>query len=194
MTRSVGTWRDAGHAAICLDEIPQFVGIEFFIPDEDHGLGQKRQQLFGGCRFGALAGEEEQSNHASPFINCRGELGIVPAFGKPNGLSLRSSDGTLAGLVDFDEGAVHRAEAAFWPSRKQDQNLGPNASIYPAAPTAVNRVPTSQLRRKCPPPAPLSQDVKNSLEDIIGGKWRSSNSSCFLYFPQIRPDGFKLIF
>ena len=61
MAASVGTRRDAGQAAICLDEISQFVWIEAFIANEDHGLGQKRQQLLGRCRFGALAGEEEQS-------------------------------------------------------------------------------------------------------------------------------------
>ena len=156
MVGSVGTRWDARQPTICRDEIPQCVGFETFIPDQDHGLGYKRQQLFGSSRFGLLAGEEEQSDHASPFINCRGELGIVTAFGKPNGLIFSFSARKFFRLLNFDEGIVHQAKAAFGPSRKQAQNLSPNAAIHPAAQTAVNCVPTSSLRRKRPPPAPPS--------------------------------------
>ena len=81
----------------------------------------------------------------------------MPAFGESNGLILRSSDSALASLVDLDEGAVDKAELAFWFSSQVSKNFGPEASLHPSAPTTVDRVPTSPMRRKCPaidiPPA-----------------------------------------
>ena len=67
----------------------------------------------------------------------------MPAFGKSNGLILRFSDGTLTGLVDLDEGAVYKAELAFWFSSQVSEKFGPEASLHPSAPTTVDRVPTS---------------------------------------------------
>jgi hypothetical protein len=89
---SVGTWRDAGQTAIALDEVSKFVQVEAFVPDEAHGLGQKRQEMFGSGGFSAPTGQEEEGYDVSSFINGRGELRVVPAFGAPNRLILRASD------------------------------------------------------------------------------------------------------
>jgi hypothetical protein len=97
----------------------------------------------------------------SAFINGRSELCVVPAFGESNGLIRSSSDGTLAGLVDLDEGAVDEAELAFWFSSQVSKNFGPEASLHPSAPTTVDRVPTSPMRMKCPPTTSLPQEVKD---------------------------------
>ena len=107
----------------------------------------------------------------------------MPAFGESNGLILRSSDGTLAGLVDLDEGAVDKAELAFWFSSQVSKNFGPEASLHPSAPTTVDRVPTSPMRRKCPPSTSLPQEVKDCPEYMVRDEWRSSNILRFPRFP-----------
>jgi hypothetical protein len=55
----------------------------------------------------------------------------VPALGESNCLILRSSDGTLAGLADLDEGAVDKAELPFWFTSQVSQSFGPEASLQP---------------------------------------------------------------
>ncbi len=50
----------------------------------------------------------------SSFINGRGELCVVLAFGESNSLILRFSDGILVGLMVLDEGAVDKAQLALW--------------------------------------------------------------------------------
>jgi hypothetical protein len=71
---SIGTSRYAGQAAIALGEVSKFVRFEAFVPDKDHGVGQKRQKIFGCCYLSALTGEEEESHDMAAFINGRGEL------------------------------------------------------------------------------------------------------------------------
>ena len=107
----------------------------------------------------------------------------MPAFGESNGLILRSSYGTMVGLVDLDEGAVDKAELAFWFSSQVSKNFGPEASLHPSAPTTVDRVPTSPMRRKCPPSTSLPQEVKDGPEDMVRDEWRPSNILCFPRFP-----------
>ncbi len=85
---TVGRWRDAGQIAIALDEVSKFVRVEAFVPDEYHGLGQKRQEMFGRGDFSALTGEEEDGHDETSFINGRGNPRLVPAFGQPNRLIL----------------------------------------------------------------------------------------------------------
>jgi len=177
---SVGARRDAGHAAVALEEGPKFVGVEALVPDEDHGLGQKRQDLFGTCRFRTLTGEEEEGHDVSLFINGRGELRVVTAFGKPNCLILRASDRPLASLMDLDEGAVDETQFALRLTGQVSKDFGPETGIHPPAPTAVDGVPPTPLRRKSPPPTSLPQDMKNGPENMVRGKrW----SFCFLCFP-----------
>ncbi len=119
----------------------------------------------------------------SAFINGRCELCVVPAFGESNGLILRSSDGTLAGLVDLDKGAVDKAELAFWFSSQVSKNFGPEASLHPSAPTTVDRVPSSPIKRKCPPPTFLPQEVRDCPEYMVRNEWKPSNIMCFHRFP-----------
>ncbi len=102
--------------------------------------------MFGCGYLSALTGEEEESHDVSSFINGRDELGVVPAFGVTNGLILRSSDGFLAGLMDLDEGAVDKAQLPFWFLSQVTKNFGPEANLYPSAPTTADRVPTSPMR------------------------------------------------
>jgi hypothetical protein len=54
MAGFVGRRWEAGQATVCLDEMPQLVRIEAFIPDEDHSLEQKRQDLFGSSANSAV--------------------------------------------------------------------------------------------------------------------------------------------
>ncbi len=107
----------------------------------------------------------------------------MPAFGESNGLILRSSDGTLAGLVDLYKGAVDKAELAFWFSSQVSKNFGPEASFHPSPPTTVDRVPMSPMRRKCPPSTSLTQEVKDCPEDMVRDERRSSDILCFPRFP-----------
>ncbi len=38
-----GMRRYVGQAAVVLDKMSEFIGVEAFVPDENHGFGQKRQ-------------------------------------------------------------------------------------------------------------------------------------------------------
>ena len=84
-----------------------------FVPGEDYGVSQKWQKLFGCCRPTTLTEEEERCHDVSAFINGRGRFYFGLTIGKTHSLILRSSDGTLAGVVDLDEGAVDKAMLAF---------------------------------------------------------------------------------
>jgi hypothetical protein len=98
---------------------------KLFVPDEDHGLGQKRQKIFGSGGCGALTGEKEEGHDLSSFINGHGELRVVPAFGESHRVILRASDRFLASLVDLDEGAVDRTEVVFWLSSQTSKKFCP---------------------------------------------------------------------
>ena len=65
---SVGTWRNLGHTAIVLDEVSEFVRVGTFVPDEDHGLSQKRQEMFGRGGFSALSEKEGDIHPAAPTV------------------------------------------------------------------------------------------------------------------------------
>ena len=104
------------------------------------------------------------------------------AFGESNALILRSSDGSLAGLVDLDEGAVDKAELVFWFSSQMSKNFGPETSLHPSAPATVDRVPTFPMRRKRPPSTSLLQEVKDCPEYMVRDEWRSFN---ILRFPRL---------
>jgi hypothetical protein len=104
-------------------------------------------------------------------------------MGGSNGLILRSSDGTLADLVDLDEGAVDKAELAFWFSSQMSKNFGPESSLQPSAPATVDRVLTSPKQRKYPPSTPSPQEVRDCPEYMVRDEWRSSNILCFPRFP-----------
>ncbi len=54
----------------------------------------------------------------SSFINGRGGLRVVAAFGEHNCLIPRFSDRTLASLVDPDAGAVDKPDLPFQVSRQ----------------------------------------------------------------------------
>ncbi len=56
----------------------------------------------------------------------------MPALGESNGLILKVSAGSLAGLVDLDEGPFDKAELAFWFSSQVSKNFGPEASLHPS--------------------------------------------------------------
>jgi hypothetical protein len=107
----------------------------------------------------------------------------VPAFGESNGLILRSSGGTLAGLVGLDQGAVDKAEFASWFSIQVSKNFGPEASLHSSAPTMFDRISASTMRRKRPPSTSLPQEVKDGPEDVVRDRWRSSNILRFPRFP-----------
>jgi hypothetical protein len=66
--------RYAGQAAVVLNKLSEFIGVEVLVPDEKHGFGQKWRVLFGGCFFSALPGKEEECHDVSAFINGRSEL------------------------------------------------------------------------------------------------------------------------
>ncbi len=112
----------------------------------------------------------------SAFINGRGKLGVVPAFDEPNGLILKSSDGTLASLVDLIESTVDEALLAFRLSCQASKNFGPGVGIHPTKPKGVYSVPTSLMPRKCPPSTFLSQEVMDCQEP-----W-SAKSGCLPTF------------
>jgi hypothetical protein len=40
---SIGTRRYTGQAAVALDKLSEFIGVEALVPDENHGFGQKWQ-------------------------------------------------------------------------------------------------------------------------------------------------------
>jgi hypothetical protein len=71
---SIRTRRDAGQAAVVLDKLSEFIGVEALVPDENHGFGQKWQELFGCCCLSALPGKEKEGHDVSAFINGRREL------------------------------------------------------------------------------------------------------------------------
>jgi hypothetical protein len=62
-------------------------------------------------------------------------------------------------------------------------NFNPEASHEPSAPTAEDRVPTSPMRMKCPPPTSLPQEVKDCPEYMVRDERRSLNIQCFHGFP-----------
>jgi hypothetical protein len=71
---SILTRRYAGQAAVVLDKLLEFIGVEALVADENHGYGQKRRKLFGcGC-LSALTGGKQASHDVSAFINGRSEL------------------------------------------------------------------------------------------------------------------------
>ncbi len=121
---SIYTRRDTAQAAVGLDKVSQFIGVETLVPDQDHGLGQKWQELFGYCCLSAPTGNEEKSHDVSTFINGRSELRVMPTFTESNGLILKFSDGILTGLLDLDDGAVDNAKLAFWFSSQGSKNFG----------------------------------------------------------------------
>jgi len=135
-----GNVRDAGQVAMALDEVSKCAGVEALVPDEAHSLSQKWQDLFGTCRFRARIGEEEQGHDVSSFINGQRPLRVGPALGEPPCRTLRASDRCLASLVDLDKGAVDKTPCAFGLTGEGSKDFGPETSIHPATPTAVEGV------------------------------------------------------
>ncbi len=64
-----------------------------------------------GC-FSAPTGEIVECRDVSSFINSRGQILVVPAFGEPNHLILIASDRSSASLVDHKKNAVDTTEFA----------------------------------------------------------------------------------
>ncbi len=71
---------NAGQTAIALDYLMKFVRVAAFVPDEDHGLGQKR---FVGFCLSALTGEEEEGHDVTSEMIDLGELRLMPALVSP---------------------------------------------------------------------------------------------------------------
>jgi hypothetical protein len=74
--------------------------------------------LFGCGYLTTLTGKKEEGHDVSSFINGRGGLRVVAAFGEHNGLIPRFSDRTLASLVDADAGTVDEPDLVFQFSRQ----------------------------------------------------------------------------
>ncbi len=142
---AVEIWRDPSQTAIDLKEVSKFLRVEPFVPDEDHGLGQRRQEMFGSGGFSGQTREQEESYDVSSFINGLDDLRVVFAFGEPNRLILRASSRFSARLMDLDKSAVDITEFACWLSSLVSKNFRPNSGIDSKTPTAVDCVQASPV-------------------------------------------------
>jgi hypothetical protein len=77
---------------------------------------------------------------------------------------------------------VDKAEFTYRFSSQEYEKFSLEASLYPSAPTTVDRVPTSPMRRKCPPSTSLPQEVKDCPEYMVRDEWRPSSIQRFPRF------------
>jgi hypothetical protein len=147
---------------------PQFVAVEAFVSDEQHGAGFGLEQVHDVRSLVSLPGDQFHMQSLSAQIGDNHQFGVSSASRPAHRLSLRSSRWIGGALVRHHMRAVHQSDRAAPGASHFPQHALPQSGPRPVAVIAEDGLPRAEFARQIPTWPGVAQPVKQGLHYKVG--------------------------